>query len=107
MKTLAPRSPFLLAIAAALAGFATAAGAAEVEFTYHASELTNPEALYERMAARAEAACRTSGRRPIWAQKADEACAADLLDDFVSGAASPSLTALHDRSVRDRLADLR
>lgn len=106
MKTLAPRSSFALAIAAALSGFATAAGAAEVKFTFHASELGNPDALYERMAERAEAACRTNGRRPIRAQKADEACAADLLDEFVSGAASPSLTALHDRSVSDRLAGL-
>ncbi len=107
MKTLAPRSSFALVVAAALAGFATAAGAAEIEFAFHASELSNPEALYERMAERAEAACATNGRRPIWVQKADEACAADLLDDFVAGAASPTLTALHDRSVRDRLAELR
>jgi UrcA family protein len=107
MKTLAPRSPFALVIAAALAGFATAAGAAEIEFTYHSSELGNPEALYERMAERAEAACETGGRRPLWVQRADDACAADLLDEFVAGAASPTLTALHDRSVRDRLAELR
>lgn len=107
MKTLALRSPFTLFIAAAVASFATAAGAAEVKFAFHASELGDLEALYERMAERAEAACTTNGRRPIWARRADEACAADLLGDFVSGASSPSLTALHDRSVRDRVADLR
>ncbi len=106
MKTLAPRSSLAIVIAAALAGFATAAGAAEVEFTYHSSELSRPEALYERMAERAEAACETSGRRPLWVQKADDACAADLLDKFVAGASSRALTALHDRSVSNRLAGL-
>lgn len=107
MTTLSLRSPFALAVAAAVAGFATAAGAADIRFTYHASELSDPEALYERMADRAQAACETRGRQPLWARKVADECAADLLDDFVAGAASPSLTALHDRSVSDRLAALR
>lgn len=107
MKKLARRSSFALVIAAALAGLATAASASDVDFTFHASELSDPEALYDRMAERAEAACETAGRRPLWARRADDICAADLLDDFVAGAASPSLTALHDRSVRDRLAEYR
>lgn len=93
--------------AAAFAGFATAAGANDVSFRFHAADLSAPEALYERMAARADAACEARGRKPIWARKVTEQCAADLLDEFVAGAESPTLTALHDRSVGDRLAQLR
>lgn len=105
MKTLTHRS--MIALAAAFAGFSTAAGASDITFRFHASELSDPEGLYERMSERAEQACALEGRRPLWARKADAACAADLLDDFVAGAASPSLTAVHERSTGDRYARLR
>lgn len=107
MKTLNFRSTLALVVAAAVAGFATAAGASEVRFTFHASDLGDPEALYERMAERAEAACRTNGRMTLSSIKAETACVAGLLGDFVSSAGSPSLTALHERSVSERLAGLR
>ena len=86
---------------------AIAASAGDVSFRFHADELSAPDALYERMAARAEAACTTVGRKPLWAKKVAEECAADLLDDFVAGAASPSLTAVHQQSAGERLAALR
>jgi UrcA family protein len=97
---------FTLSIAA-FAALTCAASADEVRFRYHASELGDPEALYERMAARAEAACEAHGRTGIWLKKASQACAADLLDDFVAGAASPSLTAVHEQSKGERFAALR
>lgn len=105
MKTLSLRFP--LALAAALAGLSTAASAGEVKFRFHADDLTDPAGLYEKMADAAEAACETSGRKGIWAARAEAACAADLLDDFVSGAASPALTAVHEESTSARLAALR
>lgn len=95
------------AFAAALAAFSTAASAGDVSFRFHADDLGNPDALYERMAARAEAACATTGRQPLWAKKVADQCAAGLLDDFVAGAASGALTAVHEQSTRDRLAALR
>ncbi len=90
-----------------LAAFSTAASAGEVSFRFHADDLTSPADLYERMADAAAAACESTGRKGLWAVKAEAACAADLLDDFVAGAASPSLTAVHERSSGERLAGLR
>lgn len=107
MKTLTYRSTIALAVAAAIAGFSSAAGASEVKFRFHASELSDPQRLYERMAERAEAACRISGRPVLGHRKAEAACAADLLDDFVEAAASPSLTAVHEHSTGERFAGFR
>ncbi|MFN3958447.1 MAG: UrcA family protein [Parvularculaceae bacterium] len=104
MKTLSLRT---VLVAAAFAAHSSGAGATEVRFSFHAAELGDPEALYERMEARAAAACATVGRRPLWARQAEKDCAAALLDEFVADAANPSLEALHDRSAGGRLAALR
>ncbi len=107
MTTLNARKGLAFLAAVSLAGLSTTAGAADISFRYHASDLASPAALYQRMAARAEAACATSGRKGLWSVRAQQDCAADLLDDFVAGAASPSLTAVHQQSSGERLADLR
>lgn len=106
MTTLKNSSRLAIA-AAALAAFSTAASAGEVSFRFHADDLTAPADLYERMADAAAAACESSGRKGLWSIRAEKDCAADLLDDFVAGAASPSLTAVHEQSSRERLAGLR
>ncbi len=107
MSTFKTRSRTVFALAAALAGLSTAAAAAEPSFRFHAGDLSAPAALYERMADAAAAACQSPGRKGLWSIRAEKACADRLLDDFVAGAASPSLTAVHEQSSRDRLAGLR
>ncbi|MDZ7629560.1 MAG: UrcA family protein [Parvularculaceae bacterium] len=107
MKSRTPRSVFAFVIAAALAGVSTNASAADIEFRFHASELSSPEALYARMAARAKAACERPGRQPLRSIKAEDACEAVLLDDFVAGAGSSALTAVHAEEANARLAALR
>lgn len=107
MKTLTPRFTFAFAIAIALSGFSTIAAAADINFRFHASDLASPSALYERMEARARAACDTIGRKPLWSLKAEDACTADLLDDFVAGAGNSALTAIHAEETGARLAALR
>ena len=97
----------LAAATLALAAYSTSAGAADHSFRFHASELNSPEALYERMAARAEAACTTRGRKGLWSRSAEKACAADLLGDFVDGAGNPALTAIHAEGADAQLATLR
>jgi UrcA family protein len=94
-------------IAFALASLSTAASAGTVEFRFHADDLKAPAALYERMADAAAAACETSGRKGIWAQRAEAACAADLLDEFVAGAGSAALAAIHAEETGARVAALR
>jgi UrcA family protein len=105
MKTRRLRFP--IALAAALAGLSTAASASEVSFRFHADDLTDPSSLYERMADAAAEACETSGRRGLWSARADAACAADLLDDFVADAGSAALAAIHAEETEARVAALR
>lgn len=105
MKTRRLRFP--LALAAALAGLATAASADEIHFRFHADDLTNRAALYERMAAAAAKACETPGRRSLSVVRDDRACAADLLDDFVAAAGSAALAAIHAEETDARVAALR
>ncbi len=107
MTTLIHRSTLAAAAFAAFAGFSTGAGATAVTFSFHAAELGDAAALYQRMAARAESACTADGRRPLWAKKAEQDCADRLLDDFVAAAASPGLSALHEEVSGDRLASIR
>ncbi len=97
----------LAAATLALAAFSPSAGAADLSFRFHASELNKPEALYDRMAARAVAACETRGRKGLWSRSAEKACAADLLGDFVNGAGNPALTSIHAEEADARLAALR
>lgn len=104
MKTLKTGLAFA---AAALAGLSAAASAGEVAFRFHADDLNDPRALYERMADAAEAACDSAGLKSLRTIRAEKACAAGLLEDFVAGAASPSLTAVHEQSTGARLAALR
>jgi len=107
MKTLNKRQRLAFLVAAPLAALSTAASAADVSFRFHAADLGAPAALYERMADRADAACNTKGRKGLWSIKAEQQCKADLLEDFVNGAASPALTAIHEQSGGERLAGLR
>lgn len=106
MTTLKTSSRLAFA-AAALAAFSTAASADEVAFRFHADDLSDARALYDRMADAAEAACDSSGIKSLRAIRAERECAAGLLEDFVAGAASPSLTAVHEQSTGARLAALR
>ncbi len=107
MKTLTKKSALAFFAAASLACLSTTASAGDVSVRFHASDLGAPSALYERLAQRAEAACKSNGRQGLWRIRAEQACAADLLDQFVAGAASPALSAVHDQSGADRLAGLR
>ncbi len=94
-------------LAFALAGLSTAANARPTEFRFHVDELAAPAALYERMENAAAAACESSGRKSLLAMKAEKDCTAALLGDFVAGAGSAALAAIHAEETGARVAAVR
>jgi len=53
--------------------------------------------IYKTLARRAENACSTSGHKPISARRAEDACAQDLLIDFVQDVDDERLTSYFEK----------
>ena len=103
MKTFARTLAAASCLAALVAG---PAAADDVAFEFQKSDLESPRSvarLYARMEAKVARAC--AARSPGLAARAyQEACAADLMNDFVTAIDDPSLTALYEARAGERFA---
>lgn len=95
-------------LAAALTLIAAPAFADDVAFAYSPSDLSTSAslaALYARIEKKAWRACGLYERSGLWGVEFQEACAADLVEDFVGEIDHPALTALHEDRLGDRYAE--
>ncbi|NWG91817.1 MAG: UrcA family protein [Parvularculaceae bacterium] len=107
MMTLAKRLASAAALGSILVG-AEPALADDVAFSYAASDLRNSDtlaALYERLSDRAWRACALYQGSGLLGVDYQEACAADLMTDFIEGIDDPGLSALHEQRGGARFAE--
>jgi UrcA family protein len=96
------------AVIAAVLGFAALpAQAAGVVFHYKASALDSAAGardVYDKIAARAEAACNEVGARGLWRKRAHDRCEADVVSALVAEIGDPSLAEIHAASADYRVS---
>lgn len=104
MKTFAKTLVVASSLAAALA--AGPAAADDVAFRYHKHDLETAASvarLYARIEAKVARACAAQGAA-LQTRIYQQACRADLLDDFVTAIDDPTLTALYETRAAERFA---